>query len=189
MGRRPQPNIIAALVAQGLSDTEIATMLGGGLTRQSVRSYRRQQGLGSRFVRAGKPAPANFAEVAAGMSVAEVQATWGCRFSVAKRWLAEAGIDPRVGRRRVSPKPRFRWRRPSAIARTHGADEAAANALRARHANVFRCNILLRSGSIETYGSRLGLPDRGAGHWFIAGVGVVDRDTLFAMAREEGWTG
>lgn len=64
--------------------------------------------------------------------------------------------------------------------------DVAANVLRHYHANVHRADIRLSDVSKDTWGSIRGLPDKGAGQYFVAGIGVVTEERLIELARRKG---
>lgn len=178
--------LIAALVEQGLSDREIAERL--DLTRYGVRAFRRNRAIGSRHRPADvlqRPAPADFASAVAGLSLVEITRLYRCRYSVARRWLSECGMRPAPPAPRRD-KPR---RQIKGVVTTRQPEDRAADHLRRRFTNVFRCSIRLKQRSLETYGDWLGLPDHGNGWWHIATVGNIRTADMIALAQQHGWEG
>lgn len=64
--------------------------------------------------------------------------------------------------------------------------DMAANVLRHYHANVHKADIRLSDVSKETWGSQRGLPNMGAGQYYVAGIGVVTEERLIELAIKKG---
>lgn len=171
-------NLVPLMVAAGANDRLVAEEL--GLSDQGVRAFRRRRGLSSRHRQPTRRAPS--VEALVGRTVVEVAHAHRCRYSVARRWFADHGIEPASPRKTASPRTSARARLAyPGPAHTEDEAERAVRVLRGRYPSVHRCDIRLRERSSETFGDRIGLPDKGRGWWWIATVGAVDRDTLLGM--------
>lgn len=82
--------------------------------------------------------------------------------------------------------PRFSTSLGIPVKQAETAVDTAAMVLRRYHTNVHRADIRLYESSGDTWGSVRGLPHKGHGQYFVAGIGVVSSDRLIEMAREKG---
>jgi len=63
----------------------------------------------------------------------------------------------------------------------------AAQFLRKHHSNVHRADIRMFEGRGDTWGDHYGAPDRGVGHYYVSGAGIVSHAQLVEMAEARGY--
>lgn len=68
-----------------------------------------------------------------------------------------------------------------------GVPSAAAHHLRRFYPNVHRCDIGMSETTSETWGDRHGLPNRGKGLYYVAGVGAISELELVNLAMDKGF--
>ena len=127
---------------------------------------------------------------------------------VRELWLAADAVRRKQkseGRAKTaaSPAPPFikeRW--PGCVLHAVGPIDgasAAANYLRTRYPNVFRCDIVHSVGPSRTWGDvenfkrrdkgLAPIPNNGRGFYYVAGVGVIPAEDVIALAKARGFQG
>lgn len=133
--------------------------------------------------------PRDWAEKAPTMTIYDGIKYFGMPYNRLKSMIRKTGVKfkpaPSTPRRGVVSKMGRAHSGVYVQALSTLADQAA-NVLRHYHSNVHRADIFLSDVSKETWGSRRGLPRRGAGQYFVAGIGVVTEEAMIELARKKG---
>lgn len=171
---------IAMLAISGYTDSEIAQMC--GRDRSKVSLHRRRLSIPVQTRRTAT-VPDDFTDIARTTRTDDLANRYERSPRTIRRWRRSLGLKPAQARRIIKHVKRTLWAKTP----TFSHEERAANVLRRHFASVFRCDLRMTERSQNTYGSLRGLPNRGAGHWFVARLGIVDLAAMLAKARELGF--
>jgi hypothetical protein len=173
---------IRRMCATGMRDQQIADAI--GRERSAVSRHRRKMGI-ARAISEATPPPTDFANHS-GKTLIELARHYsrvtgkpiGVR--TVRSWRKMLGIQPCKARQQ-------RIHRSRVVVRPMSPTDALVAFLRSRLSNVHRCDIIVTERPRRTWGELRNMPDKGAGHWFLAGIGVVDRERMIKLADEMGF--
>jgi hypothetical protein len=133
---------------------------------------------------ANPPPPPDWAELAPTMLSNKLAWHYGVGRIVIKRWVDATGI-------RTLPKQKLKLSTDQ-VKKIHAVRycapeevSAAADYLRMFYSNVHRCDIYLDQW--RTWGQEQGLPNKGAGQYYVEGLGVMTNEQLLTLARDHGY--
>lgn len=138
------------------------------------------------------PAPADFAEHAAGLTIWQAMKRWNAGNRKVLRWYRETGVKfvaryrPPVEKpKRPSVPGHSNWGRPAAapLAVDHTLAGQAATFLRKIYPSVHGMWIYEPTSSLLR-----DLPNKGRGHYMV-GASVMTTEEMMATARRAGWEG
>lgn len=169
---------IRRLCAAGLRDQQIADAL--GRERSCISRHRRKMGIARTITTPDLP-PASFTDAARTMTAPEIAKHFGVGIRRVRKWLKITGQMPCRARQ-------SRSRRVRVVSHPQAPTDALVAFLRSRIANVHRCDIIVTERPRRTWGELRNMPDKGAGHWFLAGIGICDRERMVKLADEMGFS-
>lgn len=124
--------------------------------------------------------PADFAEIANGMTVGQAADHFRRPRDTIRRWFGYAGIAPRPARFVATQKVNH-------VELDASVAGQAAQHLRRFYGSVHRADLRIRESGRATWGSERGLPDGGRGLYFVSGLGVMPDHEMVGLARDRGF--
>lgn len=132
------------------------------------------------------PTPEGWEE-ASTMTKSEIARRWNLSPKVIERLIRETGVTPRRSPKATDLASVMGKANRVQVQRSLTTIEHAANHLRRIYPNVHRADIPVFENRNTTWGELHRVPKRGAGYYFVSGLGALPVENMLAVAEKHGW--